>query len=801
MRYKIFSKHLLSYAADALFVILLITAVILEVMGFKFHISEEAYKTMPMESYAVTITLIPCAVTVVSVVLGIYKDKIYGATISDINEIRGKWYFDHLHKMVVVCVLLGAHSLLFVHTLKISLYCLEAISFLYSIIFSFQDISIVAHPKSAVKRVVKQKYLLKEKEESPFRDHGDNTFETIVLNILMAEGIKEAFKTLRRHDANPYDLIDYLMAKQDSYFHNVQENVTKYQLNQTFLLSDITVAEAVNCGYENIRIVISGELSKKLNSTELQKHYYALAMSLLQLHDLCCALELGEKEKEKVNALVSYDGIYHASDFDNAIGLSVVVYMLANTLNKGDPWFLKLLRDNDWHPRELFQFGEQPIGFFACMLMNHLSTKSIWADSEKQAIEAVLDEKSKGLNADGTKWRHWMQEAPKRTKEENIPKSISTFLKYYNSVSESVFDFDGNRITNVHDGNDTFKKEDLFHDWLLLVFASARVYSPTIDLSKILADLAPNDKEALAEELSENWLEEGKLKEVIDQSFLDFLGLRRLEFKVVNHLFKGVVEQLVNFHDDFYRAKERKPQCDDVDLTPDNCLIAEEFEKALKANPFYDPTIDVSNGTSDSLFKMIWSYNHKSGLMSFLRQIPSQLDRRIDEAVGATAFKKEKSDKTAPDDIAKWILDLKPEFESTAYWAQAYLDNENNRYREEIGNLNLKKVPNLTSEVYWREGAIRFNAKIDEKASLIRRLGNDEIESIIQRYYKPFENGLYRYYDIGDNDKHSFYITKEELIKRLKSTNYYIFLSFQYVVSVDKDKTLLIEHKFDRSGF
>ena len=801
MKSKKTTWHFLSYAIDVLFVLLLITAVILEVMGFKFHISEEAYKTMPMESFAVTITLIPCIVTVISVALGFNKDKIYGATISDINDIRGKWYFTHLHKMIVVCVLLGTHSLLFVHSLKISLYFLEGIYFIYAIVFSVQDISILVRSKSVVKGVLKHRYLRKGKEGELFKETANDSFETIVLNILMKEGIKTAFETLKRHSANPYDLVDYLLDKQNRYFRNVEENMAKNRPNKVDLLGEVSIAEIIDRGYDNIRIVISGELDKKLNPVELQKRYYALTGPLFKLHRLCGALGLEAKEKDKVNALVSYYGIYSASDFDNPIGISVIVYMLANTLNKGDPWFLKLLRDDDWLPMEFFQFGEQPIGFFACMLMNHLSIKSIWIDNEKQAIEAVLDEKSKGLNADGSKWRYWMQETPKRTKQENISKSISTFLRYYNSVPESVFDFDGSRITNVHNGNDTFKKEDLFHDWLLLVFASARAYSPTIDLSKILSDLVPSDKEALAEELSENWFEEGKLKEDIDQSFLDFLGLRRLEFKIVNHLFKGVIEQLANFHDDFYHAKERKPQCDDGDLDKDNRLIADEFEKALKANPFYDSTIDASNGTSVTLFKMIWSYNYKSGLMSFLGQIPSQLDRRIDEAVDVAAFKKEKSDITAPDDIAKWILDLKPEFESTAYWTQAYLDNENNRYREEIGNLNLKKVPNLTSEVYWREGAIRFNAKIDEKTSLIRRLDNDEIESIIQRYYKPFENGLYRYYDIGDNDKHSFYITKGELIKRLKSTNYYVFLSFRYVVSVDKDKTLLIEHKLDRSVF
>lgn len=459
MKSKKTTWHFLSYAIDVLFVLLLITAVILEVMEFKFHISEEAYKTMPMESFAVTITLIPCIVTVISVALGFNKDKNYGATISDINDIRGKWYFTHLHKMIVVCVLLGTHSLLFVHSLKISLYCLEGISFIYAIVFSVQDISILVRSKSVVKGVLKHRYLRKGKEGELFKETANDSFETIVLNILMKEGIKTAFETLKRHSANPYDLVDYLLDKQNRYFRNVEENMAKNQPNKVDLLGEVSITEIIDRGYDNIRIVISGELDKKLNPVELQKRYYALTGPLFKLHRLCGALGLEAKEKDKVNALVSYYGIYSASDFDNPIGISVIVYMLANTLNKGDPWFLKLLRDNDWLPMELFQFGEQPIGFFACMLMNHLSIKSIWIDNEKQAIEAVLDEKSKGLNADGSKWRYWMQETPKRTKQENISKSISTFLRYYNSVPESVFDFDGSRITNVHNGNDTFKKD------------------------------------------------------------------------------------------------------------------------------------------------------------------------------------------------------------------------------------------------------------------------------------------------------------------------------------------------------
>lgn len=118
MRNKIFSKHLLSYVFDGALSLGLLILSILEWLVLRKVIGVEIYGSLPMESYAVTITLIPCVVTIVSAVLGLSKEKIYGVTIAEIGELRDSFYFVHLHKMLVVCVLLGMHSLLFGFGLK-----------------------------------------------------------------------------------------------------------------------------------------------------------------------------------------------------------------------------------------------------------------------------------------------------------------------------------------------------------------------------------------------------------------------------------------------------------------------------------------------------------------------------------------------------------------------------------------------------------------------------------------------------------------------------------------------------------
>ena len=216
MRKKIFSKHLLSYVFDGALSLGLVILSILEWPVLRKVIGVEIYGNLPMGSYAVTITLIPCVVTIVSAVLGLSKEKIYGVTIAEIGELRDSFYFVHLHKMLVVCVLLGMHSLLFGFGLKICLYYLEIASFAYAVIFSVQEISVFVHSRRELKSIFRKRYLYDAENNYLFRKTASKTFKTMSQNLVVTEGIEIAYDNFK-DDNNDYALIEYLMAMQNQY--------------------------------------------------------------------------------------------------------------------------------------------------------------------------------------------------------------------------------------------------------------------------------------------------------------------------------------------------------------------------------------------------------------------------------------------------------------------------------------------------------------------------------------------------------------------------------------------------------
>lgn len=787
-------SNILSYIFDLIMIFILIVFILLDILVFKETNSETSYQIN--EVSAVIITLIPCIITIISISLSMSKEKIYGVTFNEISSIRGSFYFTFFHMILITCGIIGIYSTLSFFGLKKVIYSLELISLIYSVIFSIQEIPILCHSKWIIKRILNENYLKTSRNNLLYEQESTNIFNIMITNIIFTEGISTAFNLLKKNKKEKeknIELLDYLLSMQNEYLRKVLESLSleKTSLSDTYY--DVSILNAIDKCYDNIKEMVSGDYEKYLLTKFDKEKYYHITRSIYSLHNLCSKLELQNKEKEKMIPIITYSGMLSFLEKNNDLGMSTIISMLAFTLNEGNIWFVKLVRDNNLYPSAIFDFEECSIGIFTCMIISHLFSKRVLNENEKKEIKNFVEEQAQGINSDGSTWKQLMQRAIEFSRVEKVTDSILQLLKYYDSINECDFYFHGTQKKSVYDATDNFTKQNIFHDWLLLVFLSVYHNFLSIDLGSIFNQLNDKDKKVLMEELSENWLENGNIKEGINMDFLTFfeIGVSINLFKIYSA--KELIKQLVSLHDSYYKTiycSSLSPNDKTNSLIEDKKIIIKATKDAIINNPFYDETLPVDNEPKKCFRFIVKEPEHRKILKMYLKQLPISFITMINDALEEKIGKISDEEKVITDDIVREIINLNPKYSSYNYSFDSYIMSNNNEYTNQFSLLNIKKIPALYPGLFLKDNAIRFNTIVDEDLTFIRQLKNDELEKIIIDEYKPFDNGLYRYSKFDNDSKHDFYVTKEELMEYLKETIFYVSIVFKSAIDIDDSKII-----------
>ena len=393
-------SRLFSYIFDLIAFLILLIFTLLDLCLFKINIVD--YDSRFNELSSVVVTLVPCIITIVSISLSISKEKIYGVTINEITELRGRFNFTFFHMIIITCVIIGTYSLLSALNARIGIYCLELISFIYSIVFSIQEVPILVHSKWAIKRILNKNYLLISRNGLLFEKESSKIFNTIITNVILTEGIDTAFNLLDKKGRNAKDLLDYLLTMQNAFFWNVLDNISTDKSSPTDLYMDVSIGDAIDTGYENITKFISNYSGTDIATKIETEKYYQITRSLFSLHKLCSSMVLQKKENKEMISMISGSSIFTFLGQKNLFGISPIICMAATTLNDGKTWFVRFLRDNNFYPSAIFDFEKCPIGIFTSMMLNHLLIKKVLTKEEEKELINFIDEPAQGLNADGT---------------------------------------------------------------------------------------------------------------------------------------------------------------------------------------------------------------------------------------------------------------------------------------------------------------------------------------------------------------------------------------------------------------
>ena len=685
-------------------------------------------------------------------------------------------------------VLFALSYLLRILDLRITNYVLEGISLFYCSLFCYQNIPIMAHSKKAIRKILKNNYLNVSRTHSLFEFEATNTFNYRVETIVVTEGINTAYKRLDSKRIEKSAMMDFLMWHQNKLLEDVAESISNKLNNYQSAYNDSDIIIAINKGYENINAVFEIVSTCK----EIKIQYYQITRRLYALHRLCSTLGLGEKEASNVTEFINKTNfIIDYSSSPSPVRLSVVVSRIASTLNDGEVWFLECLKCSNIYPSLRFNLNQFPLGFFISRIFHYLLKNEMLGDAEKKRLSDFINGKEN--NDEGEKWKEFFCQEIECPQSADISNSISRFLVFYKSVPETELYFRKSKKQTVFEGDSGFTMGEVFHDWLLLIFASDWFGSDSSELPFVLDKLKEDEQKALADELSKNWLLKGKLRDDIDVTFLNTFGLDRSGLISGKRLQNEIVDSLVSFHDNFYKqhADVVNPK---VDTSECSEQIINDFEGAIEKNSFYDSSLTIEDKTIHSIRFILREKNFERGLKAIASQFPSHLRSVICHEIQKhlNIKKKVNVDYYYSDEDVRKIIESNPNLCSSKYRLREYANNQNSKYKNEIEKLHIKQVPGLIGDIYFKTEDIGFNAQIDRENSIVRSYSIEELDQIIANEYSPFDNGLYRYSDESQDETQDYYLTKEELINRLRKTRYYVVICYTYVVKLNTNNILTI---------
>ena len=237
---------------------------------------------------------------------------------------------------------------------------LDFFAFCYSIIFLIQEIPVLIQDKKRLNKIIRYAYDNINKTELFLIQNETNTLYRVIQYIVLNDGIVTAFNSLKKNRGNEIKkynskLVEHFLSIQNDYFMETTDDIEVLTMNINGEYKNIELIKAINNAYSNVEIVLSNkdiiESDEDFN-TNIISH---LIKSIFALHRLCNSLKLEEKETNKLKIITS--SILLANYSVNKRQKSMYTFALivsVITLNDGDIWFIKQLRDNNLYPTALF---------------------------------------------------------------------------------------------------------------------------------------------------------------------------------------------------------------------------------------------------------------------------------------------------------------------------------------------------------------------------------------------------------------------------------------------------------------
>lgn len=699
-------------------------------------------------------------------------------------------HFNLLHMVLVSVFAFVFEMLSNVLRRPITGLALASISATYSLWFAISELPILMKNEKTIQRIIKS-FLLKNAQNLQFEN---SVFDRAIKNFISTRGIKEAFYRLRSKKISDDVLLFLLLSRQIDFLTDLLDSIKAYKKNSFVEYGGVDAVEILSNIYKSISDLT--DLNDKFNYLIYDKdgqNIYLLTRLSYLANELSKELSLADdKSIEKFKRILLH---YHWRSENNINSLFFNNYILTMTflgITRGDFWFFKAFRDNDYPPY-LYELKKDELIYLSSMLACFAFNSRNVDDKSKNQITDFMDEPSKGLNSNGFSLRiNVANSINSYAHSTNLFEGLKIFIDVGLGLKEHTFDiFPQHKGVFLVDDSSDFNVYLLTKYWLeVLLFHDYIIYSSD-DLFNYLNGLPGKHRDIVASVIENRLLNSsGSIDKDMKTPYLDFIFPEHMgESKKVNKL---IFDALVKFKNDYNQTKyeeSHKPIDDKALQSIKNRVdeIIEENVKVFESNEKLDGGLFKEyirvlriEGENDELIPLLEAY-----LKGFKESIRFAVSRSVSEEVDAISAKKYKYSKEQVDEI----LNFAPEL-ANDLWVLKYSCTE--QQQDRLEKMTISRAEYLPRYSFAKKDGVIFVVEYNKLASMPRKAIDREINEIIDEEYIP-TNGLYTFSKYHGSSNGNFLVTREELFNRIKDRVILVPLVIRIAVKVDKTKVKLFK--------
>lgn len=722
--------------------------------------------------------LLPTIITITTIVLSIMNEPIWSLTRSELNSLRDKRYINVLESVFIVIVIFILYFVFSFFKLDVITIYIDCIAVIFAVYFTSEEIPIMMVSKKYIARIIGKAYrirYLSVKNVSERRLEKELIISAVRYAIFKY-GLQNAYDLFKISKTDKELLIDLLYI-QNHYFYEAIDDIEIIKTNPLEEYQRIDFSQAINRAYDNILDLM--DFSEKYNYFSIiedNQYFYLITNTFYCLNFLSNNLKISQKHKQNIDSLLSNLLLYQRKNGHEFQIYALVILEIISNIKTRDIWFIETIRDCS-NMSIIFSDENKYLGLFIFLLISYCCQLNQQIDKEyKDKLTAVLNSGSKSINAFGEKAIDMLVNFFESINPSTILDLIKPLLLLYDSINEVNYSFVNNcsRAFSVDDST-TFGRHLIFDFWIELLLYSFSCYDITNDeLMNTINNLDDNDKAFFANRLDSHWLKDGNLNSDLKPIFLDFVS----KDCYISEAYKPNVEILEKFRSNYFETNETENLFNNCKNDDFKKFILDSFDKIYSSYPLIDRDIDCLNEKNNFISFIFTTDDDNYLLNSYLKQLDEFFGDLVSNDLKNVANQIDEYFPLSDSDIDK-ILKLKPDNMSQGS-TLIYSMRKNDRH-EEI-NIKSDSDAKLKKNIYWKDGAIKFNIKIDCNLTDARIFDDMEMEQFINNNYVKIDN-MYKFSNYG-GDYRSFLVTKEKLIELIKSKYRIAKIVFKYKTNI-----------------
>lgn len=763
------------------------------ILYYKFPLEEE-YNIQVAD---IIVSMLPMIFTIITIAISLQSIPIYGVSSIDFRRIRSKSTFGFLEMILITIGIFSLYFVFAVLSMTILIWTLNVISILYSILFVVQEVPVLTHSNWFLSRIVKNAW--KEKNYSNFKygnNSNDKILNDVLQNLVINNGVVSVYHLFATKDEKKNSIIlDNLFSYNNEFLFDFDDNAQCLCRTGNQEYKNINAITLIDMSLDNVFYALS--FNDDFNIAQIyndSSKSYQISRMVFSLKRITDSFNMQKKYQKKMCETIQnlFMRITYSKE-DKSIfewTYNFLNGMLIYSISNNELWFLKLLRDSNYNSLFFVNDKNDYFYFISMYIYYLLKVDKRVPQIFKDELISFLNEKSEGLNSDGSNWKTIFNHKFDYSSFNDTLLILPNLLKIHGDDLMKCPWYQPKYTISWSSSDGDFSNKLLINCWLEMIIYNYKNHNyDEKKLNEVIDSLSDDEKYTLATEMNTKWFKDNTLNPSNDMGFLfmyrnkpnDSYGLHENDFiNELKNIKNNIITKFINKEfDDNVKTEE--------DLLHYKDSLLDGFNKAIKEIDCYDESLEIDNQNYlcfDCLFDTRWTDGlidtYNNGYVDSIKNI-------INEEIMTDSKIKHMIVDEKNVEFVK-VIDRFNYVAGTEYKLYKCLSGESYDIIRKKSKLDLW----IKSCMFVKDkGDIRINIVADDNKSFARVLNDNEINSIIDRDYKAI-NGLYKYCDSSD-DSRSIYISRQELSGLIFKKYFYVKIVFRKEIKFNYDNIVLAD--------